>query len=190
MFCDLIRFRRLELGMIQSQVAFSLGTDQRTVSFWEGNRCIPRSGSLARIAGALSLSLADVQNSYEYSKRPRRRIRAGKCKAGHTRPVNSLRCSECPTGWELKNGAKVGEQFTKRRRTGPPRSGFYGVYGVNYSDKYRARLKVDGRQIYAGTFATPEAAARAYDAYVVEHGLHKRTGYGPKHKLNFPEEHQ
>lgn len=66
-----------------------------------------------------------------------------------------------------------------RRSNGTGRTGYYGV--VRHRDQFRARITAKGRQISLGTYATAEAAARAYDAAVLVHGQsHKRP-------LNFPE---
>ncbi len=43
-------------------------------------------------------------------------------------------------------------------------SGFTGVTRISRSAKWQATIQVDGRRRYLGLFATPEAAALAYDA--------------------------
>lgn len=55
--------------------------------------------------------------------------------------------------------------------------GFRGVAAK--SQKFAARIRHDGRLIYLGTFETPEAAGRAYDAAA-------RELFGEFAKLNFP----
>lgn len=60
-------------------------------------------------------------------------------------------------------------------------SGYRGVGYVRHSQKWRARIDVDGVQTYLGIFDSPEAAARAYDKAALE--LH-----GSLAQLNFPEE--
>jgi AP2 domain/HNH endonuclease len=54
---------------------------------------------------------------------------------------------------------KNGHRARKRRPAG---SGFRGVWR-SASGKWRARIAIDGKRIYLGTFATAEEAARAYD---------------------------
>lgn len=66
---------------------------------------------------------------------------------------------------------------------GPPannRSGFKGVSQRRPYLRWRAEIRYERRLIFLGYFASPEAAARAYDAKARE--LH-----GPFARLNFPE---
>lgn len=56
--------------------------------------------------------------------------------------------------------------------------------GIQWSDKasgWRAKIRVHGRQIYLGTFDTPEDAARAYDVAARQH-------FGEYAALNLPHE--
>lgn len=51
------------------------------------------------------------------------------------------------------------------------RTGFKGftvVRGKNGSARYRVQLRHDGAKIHVGYFDSPEEAARAYDAKIVE----------------------
>jgi hypothetical protein len=59
-------------------------------------------------------------------------------------------------------------------------SGFKGVvlYKDNRSRPWCARIKVEGRHIYLGYFATPDEAAKAYDAAAIRlHGEFARTNF-------------
>lgn len=58
-------------------------------------------------------------------------------------------------------------------------SGFKGVTRSSKSARWVAQIRRDGRMTYLGAFATPEAAAEAYDAAAVEQ-------WGPHAHLNFP----
>jgi hypothetical protein len=49
----------------------------------------------------------------------------------------------------------------------PPRNGMKGVFP--FRSRFRARIKVEGRTINLGGYATACAAARAYDASALEH---------------------
>ena len=61
------------------------------------------------------------------------------------------------------------------------KTGYFGVYR-RYNGTYCAKLQWKHQQIHLGTFKTPEEAARARDAKVLE----LCGGFG---RLNFPEEH-
>jgi hypothetical protein len=56
---------------------------------------------------------------------------------------------------------------------------FKGVRAVH--GRFLARIHCDGQKIHLGTFATEEAAARAYDAAAIKH-------FGEFARLNFPQE--
>ena len=58
-------------------------------------------------------------------------------------------------------------------------SGFKGVHRIRL--RWAAQIGADGRKIFLGSFATPQEAARAYDAAAVLH-------HGEFARLNFPEE--
>lgn len=49
------------------------------------------------------------------------------------------------------------------------KTGFRGVFLVASGRGYRARIKVNGRQIYSAKFNTPEEAAIAWDSLAVAH---------------------
>ncbi len=66
----------------------------------------------------------------------------------------------------------------QRRRTNT--SGFKGASWHNGCRKWMARIRVSGRSVYLGLFASPEDAARAYDAAA-------RERFGEFACLNFPE---
>jgi transcriptional regulator with XRE-family HTH domain len=53
---DHIRARRLELGMLQREVAEVLGVDTMTITNWERNRCNPSARMLPRILRFLGYS--------------------------------------------------------------------------------------------------------------------------------------
>lgn len=67
------------------------------------------------------------------------------------------------------------------------RTGYRGVSVYKHESKrdwpgetlttYQARIKVDGKRISLGYHTTPEAAARAYDDYVDEHGLRREKNF-------------
>lgn len=48
-------------------------------------------------------------------------------------------------------------------------SGYHGVYA--HGKRWQTQITAKGRQIHVGVFDTPEEAAQARDAYIVEHGL-------------------
>lgn len=60
-------------------------------------------------------------------------------------------------------------------------SGFKGVWYETNISKWRAGITVGYKKIKLGSFATPEAAAEAYDQAAKEH-------FGELAVLNFPEE--
>jgi len=65
-------------------------------------------------------------------------------------------------------------------------TGYRGVYIVEYrgvskrGTRFHARINIDGRQKYLGTYDTPKEAALAYDRAVVQHKLSSS-------KLNYPD---
>jgi hypothetical protein len=65
-------------------------------------------------------------------------------------------------------------------RTHAPRNatGYFGV--TKHRKKWTAMVKVEGRTLYGGSHATPEAAARARDALAKKH-------FGEFARLNFPD---
>jgi hypothetical protein len=58
-------------------------------------------------------------------------------------------------------------------------SGFKGVSWYGRDETWRAAIQADGRRRHLGYFATPEAAAMAYDAAALQH-------FGEFAYLNFP----
>lgn len=68
----------------------------------------------------------------------------------------------------------------KRKSSKWPYKGIsYDNRSYHLSKKWRVRIRIDGKQIYAGRFETPEEAARKYDELA-------RQFYGEFAKLNFP----
>ena len=67
--------------------------------------------------------------------------------------------------------------------TDGPKSGFHGVDA--FGSRWRARIRVDGKNTYLGAFDLGEEAARVCDAEAVKHPFLK----GRPRKLNFPSEH-
>lgn len=56
---------------------------------------------------------------------------------------------------------------------------YYGVHWMTDREKWCTTIRFAGKRIYVERFNDEVAAAKAYDAYVIEHGLDK--------PLNFPE---
>lgn len=70
---------------------------------------------------------------------------------------------------------------TQNQHNRTPRAGHYkGVRFDPDRNKYRVRITVDRREIHLGRYATPEEAARVYDAAARQH-------FGEFARLNFPE---
>jgi hypothetical protein len=61
-------------------------------------------------------------------------------------------------------------------------SGYKGVVKTSRGCRWQAKINIDKKQTYIGSFATAEEAARAYDAKAIE-------VFGEYANLNFPEEH-
>ena len=55
------------------------------------------------------------------------------------------------------------------------KSGFYGVYLNNNSKRWVAKIKVDGEEIYLGSFKNAEIASRHYDVASIKY--HKEFGF-------------
>lgn len=53
------------------------------------------------------------------------------------------------------------EKLRTAARMAPPKSGFKGVHAIG--NRWRAGIRIDGKNKYIGTFNTPEEAASAYD---------------------------
>ena len=67
------------------------------------------------------------------------------------------------------------------KRPSPRGDGYRGVYFEKRGGRWRAQISVGGKNRYLGTFATPELAARAYDAAAL-------PAFGRFARLNFPGE--
>lgn len=97
----------------------------------------------------------------------------------------------CPSGMEVDhiNGDRLDnrrinlricehqENGRNTRRRTDNTSGFKGV-SPEKGGKWRANIRIEGRQVYLGTFVDPEKAARAYDAAAVAaYGRFARTNF-------------
>jgi hypothetical protein len=71
------------------------------------------------------------------------------------------------------------QQRQNQRVTRRNTSGFKGVSRISSTGRWRARIKVSGRQMPCGVYATAESAALAYDAAAREY-------FGEFARLNFP----
>jgi len=60
-------------------------------------------------------------------------------------------------------------------------SGFKGVAWHAHSNRWQARIKVNGKQKWLGSYATQEEAARAYDREAI-------AAFGEFARLNFPKQ--
>ena len=76
------------------------------------------------------------------------------------------------------------EEFMNPKKKGRLASnnttGYTGVY--KRGTRFMAKIKIDGKERYLGTYSTPKEAALAYDRAVVQHKL-------PSSKLNFPNDY-
>lgn len=195
MFCDLIREARYKLGYSQKAVAFKLGVNYNTINRWEMNKKVPHraSGHLEHIADTYGLPLSAVRLSVSYSRKPR--LQTGGDKSYKPAITSGDPCSEdgCSSPAFCRGLCRT--CYMEHRISGrlTPVMSASGYYGVNRNKSARncwsARVRVNRKEFHIGSFPTAEAAARAYDAKVIELGLHNRTGKGPKPKLNFPDEH-
>lgn len=67
--------------------------------------------------------------------------------------------------------AAVGGENNRASRRNTSATGFKGVIRASRSEKFEARIKLNGKQRHLGTYPTANDAARAYDAAAVEmHG--------------------
>jgi hypothetical protein len=76
--------------------------------------------------------------------------------------LNNVRSNLRDGAGRGKNGANTGMRTNNT-------SGYKGVLWNRRTCKWFAQIKVNGKQIYLGTYAEPEAAADAYDRAAVRH---------------------
>ena len=78
--------------------------------------------------------------------------------------------------------ASYSQQGQNRGLRSSNTSGYRGVSWDKHSGKWRARIRLDGKEIYLGLFADEKEAARAYDAAA---RIHHDPAFA---QLNFPDE--
>lgn len=59
-FADLVKARRIELGMTQLDLAYALQITPSTISMWERGRMLPHYKSLAKLSNVLGVSERDL----------------------------------------------------------------------------------------------------------------------------------
>lgn len=78
-----------------------------------------------------------------------------------------------------ENLRKGGHAMNNQNRRSAGQSGFKGVDSIpSVPEKWRARIRIEGRQQVLGWFNSPQLAAKAYDQKA-------RELYGPQAKVNF-----
>lgn len=77
--------------------------------------------------------------------------------------------------------ATYAQNTWNQKRRSSNTSGYKGVHFEKRYGKWEARIRTGDRRLYLGRHATPEDAARAYDAAAIEH-------HGEFARLNFPPE--
>lgn len=116
------------------------------------------------------------------------------CQRGTQRDVYMHRViMDAPAGVEVdhqdgdglnnrRSNLRLSTRSQNERNKGPRKDNTSGYKGVfRDQNRWRAALSQDGKTVHLGSFRTPEAAARAYDAGV-------RMLEGDFAWLNFPEE--
>ena len=68
-----------------------------------------------------------------------------------------------------------------KRKRSKSKSGYFGVFKVAPSGRYQAKIKIDGKFKYLGTYDTANQAAEAYDDEAIKLGR-------PFSKLNYPKQ--
>lgn len=121
---------------------------------------------------------------------------AGRLYASHGFNVGAVRLHTFLTGWSLVdhiNGDGLDNRRSNLRpatqsqnnanaaRSRANTSGFKGVSLYRRTGRWRAYLGTRPREVHLGYFATPEEAARAYDAAALQ-------TWGEYARLNFPKE--
>lgn len=85
-----------------------------------------------------------------------------KLSAANTGKKHTAETREKMSAWERNQGTRV--SLSLGQRMARPRSGFKGVNFHKASGRWRAQIKIGGKQHYLGLFPTPELGAKAYDA--------------------------
>jgi hypothetical protein len=78
--------------------------------------------------------------------------------------------------WSNLRSVKFSDNGKNQKKHTTNTSGYAGVSYRKDSDKWRARIMVNGKPISVGTFQTKEAAIHARDAANSEYGFHENHG--------------
>lgn len=77
------------------------------------------------------------------------------------------------------------ENNQNRRKPITNTTGYKGVYVSTGDNRWRARVKHNGKSTQIGTYGSPEEAARAYDAYIISlHGEFAETNFPKENYIN------
>ena len=77
---------------------------------------------------------------------------------------------------------------SKRKRRSNSASGYFGV--TLNGKRYRAQIRINGKQKYPGTYDTAKQAAKAYDAAAIEAGKPLSELNCPKKGVTWMDTHQ